>query len=124
MSTIKKIFLVDDDEMLTMALSDYLTRENPHQIHTFSTGEEAMKHVGEQPDVVILDFHLDSEERNAKTGLEILNEIKKYLPNAQYIMLSSQEKYSVASKTIQSGAEKYVIKGQEAFKEIANYIDA
>ena len=67
----KKIFIVDDDEMLTMAMSDYLTRETAHNISVFHTGEEASKHVGDHPDVVILDFYLNTVEENAANGLEV-----------------------------------------------------
>jgi len=36
---VKKIFVVDDDAMLTEALTDYLGRKTPHQIFSFNTGE-------------------------------------------------------------------------------------
>jgi len=41
----KKIFIVDDDEMLTEALSDYLTRKAAHKISVFHTGEDCMQHL-------------------------------------------------------------------------------
>ena len=118
----KKIFIVDDDEMLTMALSDYLTRDVKHDIHVFHTGEECVKHLAENPDVVILDFYLNTVEKDAATGLEVLSAIKKHLPNSKFIMLSSQESYTKAAQTIQEGAEQYVIKGEDAFEKIANMI--
>jgi len=37
-------------------------------------------------------------------------------------MLSSQESYSTAARTIQKGAEHYVIKDNEAFQKIADLI--
>lgn len=120
--SLKKIFIVDDDEMLTMALSDYLTREVNHDIHIFHTGEDAINHLSENPDVVILDFYLNTIEKEAANGLEVLTSIRKYLPNAKFIMLSSQESYVKAAQTIQSGAECYVIKGEGAFEKIAKLI--
>ena len=118
----KKIFIVDDDEMLTMALSDYLTREVNHDIHIYHTGEEVVKHLSLNPDVVILDFYLNTVEKDAANGLEILGAIRKHLPNTRFIMLSSQESYTKAAQTIQSGAEQYVIKGEDAFEKIAQLI--
>lgn len=35
----KKIFIIDDDEMLTTAMSDYLTRDTAHNIFVFHTSE-------------------------------------------------------------------------------------
>jgi two-component system OmpR family response regulator len=119
----KKIFVVDDDEMLTMAMSDYLTREVNHDVRVFHTGEECAKHLSENPDVVILDFYLNTVDKDAANGLEVLKSIRKHLPNAKFIMLSSQESYSKAAQTIQSGAEEYVIKGEDAFEKIARLIN-
>lgn len=121
-STPKKIFLVDDDEMLTMAMTDYLSRYVKHDITVFHTGEEALKNTSENPDVVILDFYLNTVEKDAANGLEILEAMRLKLPNARYIMLSSQESYLKAMQTIKKGAEQYVIKGEEAFQKIVDMI--
>lgn len=118
----KKIFIVDDDEMLTIAMSDYLTRDTPHDISIFHTGEECVKHISENPDIIILDFYLNTVKSDAADGLEILEAIRKHLPNTRFIMLSSQESYSTALQTIQKGAEQYVIKDEDAFEKIAKMI--
>ena len=118
----KKIFIVDDDEMLTMAMADYLSRNATHDISVYHTGEEAVKHLDDNPDVVILDFYLNTVEKNAADGLEVLKAMRKQLPHTRFIMLSSQESYSKALQTIQKGAEQYVIKGEDAFEKIAEMI--
>ncbi len=118
----KKIFIVDDDEMLTVALSDYLTREVNHNISVFHTGEELLKHVFEKPDVIILDFYLNTVNKDAANGLEILDAIQGHLDNTRVIMLSSQESYVTATKTIQKGALQYIIKDEDAFQKIADSI--
>ena len=118
----RKIFIVDDDPMLTEALTDYLTRKIPHEIHSFQTGEECLKHLYELPDIIILDYYLNSVQRDAADGLEILQVIRKNNPQAHVIMLSNQEKYSTALNSIQKGAEQYVIKDDEAFQKIADLI--
>ena len=118
----KQIFIVDDDEMLTEALSDYLTRKVAHEISIFPTGEDCMQHLSEDPDVVILDFYLNTVKKDAANGLEVLEAFRKHLPNTRFIMLSSQESYATAAKTIQKGAEQYVIKDDDAFQKIADLI--
>ena len=118
----KKIFIVDDDEMLTEALSDYLTRESSHQISVFHTGEECVKHLHENPDIIILDYYLNTVQSDAANGLEVLETIRKRLPKTRFIMLSSQESYSKASQMIQKGAEQYVIKDEDAFEKIVRMI--
>lgn len=119
----KKIFLVDDDEMLTEALKDYLTRKTPHDITIYRTGEECITHLSENPDVIVLDYYLNSVEKNAADGMEVLEAIKKSFPLIHIIMLSSQERYGLAMQTIQKGAEQYVIKDEESFEKIAEIID-
>jgi two-component system OmpR family response regulator len=118
----KKIFIVDDDTMLTDALTDFLTRKTPNQIHVFNTGEECLKHLAEKPDVIILDYYLNTVQKDAANGIEILQVIKKHYPDLHVIMLSSQERYAIALQTIQKGAEQYVIKDEKAFEKIASII--
>jgi DNA-binding NarL/FixJ family response regulator len=119
----KKIFIVDDDEMMSTALQDYLTRSVKHQITVFHTGEDCLMHLSEQPEVIILDYYLDSKNKDAANGIEILKEIKKQVPQTAVIMLSSQERYGLAMQTIQKGAEQYVIKDEKSFEKIAQMVN-
>jgi two-component system, OmpR family, response regulator len=119
----KKIFIVDDDAMLREALKDWLTRKIPHQVSTFETGEECLKHLSDKPDVVVLDYYLNTVSKDAANGIEILGAIKKYDPAIHVIILSSQEHYGIAIQTIQKGAEQYVIKDENAFEKVASFIN-
>ncbi len=119
----KKLFIVDDDALVTETLRDYLTRKIPHTIRVFKTGEECLKHLSENPDIIILDYYLNSGNKDAADGLEIMQTIKRYYPNTRIIMLSSQERYSKAMELIQKGAEQYVVKDLEAFEKIASMVN-
>lgn len=119
------IFIVDDEPLLLEMLLDHLKERMPHlKIRTFSTGEACLKELYEQPDFVILDYYLNSREKEAANGIDILKEIKSRDKAIPVIMLSSQKSYNTAAQTIMYGALHYVIKGQEAFDEIVNIIDA
>ena len=115
----KKIFVVDDDEMMSVALEDFLTRKTHHDVHLFNTGEACLEHLDEQPDIIILDYNLNSVYKDAANGMKILEAIKKEDRSIRVIMLSSQEAYGTALQTITKGAEEYVIKAQDAFEKIA-----
>lgn len=120
-----KIFIVDDEPLLTEMLTDYLTERNPGLIlKSFSTGEECLKSLYENPDAIVLDYYLNSKEKDAANGIDILKEIKKQDKNIPVIMLSSQKSYSVATQTIMYGAVHYVIKEENAFNEIYELIKA
>jgi two-component system, OmpR family, response regulator len=119
------IFIVDDEILLSEMLTDYLKDQyEGFQITSFSTGEACLQSLDEQPDVVVLDYYLNSKERDAANGIDILKQIKKRNKALPVIMLSSQESYGTAAQTIMYGAVHYVIKGQDAFKEIFELIKA
>lgn len=115
----RKIFIVDDDMMLAEALKDYLTRKTFNDIHVFSTGEECLKHLSENPDVIILDYYLNTVQKDAANGMEVLQVVRKHYPGIHVIMLSSQERYAIALQTLQKGAEQYVVKDEHAFEKIS-----
>ncbi|HRP89077.1 MAG TPA: response regulator [Edaphocola sp.] len=119
----KNIFIIDDDAMLTETLSDYITREVPHKVSIFSTGEECLDKIEEAPDIIILDYYLNTVNKDAANGMEILKSLRKLCPESHIIMFSNQEQYNIALQTIQKGALEYVIKDENAFKEIASIIE-
>jgi DNA-binding NarL/FixJ family response regulator len=120
-----KIFIVDDEPLLSEMLTDYLMEQNPGLIiKSFPTGETCLKNLYENPDAVILDYYLNSREKDASNGIDILKGIKKHKKTLPVIMLSSQERYSIAAQTIMYGAVHYVIKGKDAFNEIYELIKA
>ena len=120
-----KIFIIDDEPLLVEMLSDFLGSKNEaFQIQSFPTGESSLPHFEENPSLIILDYHLNSKEKNAANGIDILKEIKKKNLNIPVIMLSSQKSYGKAAQTIMHGAIHYVVKGKNAFDEIYQLIKA
>ena len=119
------VFIVDDEPLLTEMLTDYLLEQYAgFNIKSFPTGEACLKSLFENPDIVVLDYYLNTKEKDASNGIDILKEIKKRNRTLPVIMLSSQKSHATASKTIMYGAMHYVIKGQNAFKEIYKLINA
>ena len=120
-----KIFIVDDEPLLTTMLNDYLQERNAAlDIHSFATGEACLEELDQQPDLVVLDYYLNAREKEAANGIEILRAIKEQNKALPVIMLSSQQSYGTAARTIQYGAIHYVIKSQDAFAEIYDIIKA
>ena len=118
----KSIFIVDDDELFTDMLANYLAKNPLYTIRTFNTGEACLPELQQHPDIIILDYSLNSIFKDAANGLQILEAIRKLDKHVHVIMLSSQERYGIALQTIAKGAEQYVVKGTEAFKEVADII--
>lgn len=118
----RKIFIVEDDPLQADLLKDRLLRDANHEIHVFYTGESCLRSLSEHPELIIIDYHLDGNDRNASNGMEIITSIKQTYPDIHVIMMSSQERYRIALQSIQRGAEQYVIKDKEAIETIAKMV--
>lgn len=111
----KKIFIVDDDPVQSEMLKDHLSKMSGFEIYLYNTGEECLKNVHLFPGIVFLDFYLNSVNKDAMNGLEVLHEIKKSSPDTDVVMLSGQDKIDVAVNTMKHGAFDYIVKGESAF---------
>jgi two-component system, OmpR family, response regulator len=117
-----KLFLVDDDAVFLKSLQIDFLENADFEIHTFSTGELCIENLNENPDVIILDYHLDGINKGAMNGLEALDKIKKINDEIPVIMLSSQDKIDVAVKCIHHKATDYVVKSETAFLRLKQII--
>lgn len=121
---ITKIFVVEDDEFFGQMLVDFLSRNPAYKVRLFLSGEEFIRYLFEQPDIIILDYNLSSNNVAAADGLSILKKLKAELPAAHVIMLSGQNHYGLAAQTISNGAEHYIIKDDDAFKNISSIVES
>ncbi len=117
------LFLVDDEPIQNEMLKDYLSERFLYEIKVFQNGEEALKHLNLNPEIVVLDYHLSAQNREAKNGVEILKAIKDRSPDTQVIMLSGQDKLEVAVDSMKYGAYDYVVKGETAFARTENALN-
>ncbi|WP_395065659.1 response regulator [Flavobacterium sp.] len=117
-----KLFLVDDDALFLKSLEIEFLENANFDIETFSTGELCIANLSNNPDIVILDFHLDGIVKGAMNGLETLDKIKEINSNTPVIMLSSQDKIDVAIKCMHHKATDYVVKSETAFFRLKQII--
>lgn len=117
-----KLFLVDDDALFLKSLEIDFMQHADFEIETFATGELCMKNLDQNPDVIILDYRLDSIEKNAMNGLETLDKIKAISPAIPVVMLSSQDKIDVAINCMHHKAFDYVVKSETAFMRLKKTI--
>jgi two-component system OmpR family response regulator len=110
-----KLFLVDDDAMYLKLLEIEFLRHADFEMETYATGELCVANLSNNPDVIILDYHLDGVDKNAINGIETLDRIKLFNPDIPVIMLSSQDKIDVAVDCMLHKASDYVVKSETAF---------
>ena len=117
-----KLFLVDDDALFLKSLEIDFLNNGDFAIKTFATGELCLEHLSNNPDIIILDYYLDSIDKNAMNGIETLDKIKSILPDIPVIMLSSQDKIDVAINCMHHNALDYVVKSETAFMRLQKII--
>ena len=118
------VFLVDDDKMFLTSMAHQLKQMfiyNPN-IKTFQSGEECLRNMESKPNLVILDYYLNSVNPDAMNGMQVLKKIKQVSPESTVIMLSGQDKMEVAIDTMTHGAYDYVVKNENVFLRTKNAI--
>lgn len=119
-----KLFLVDDDSVFLKLLEIEYLNHGVFDIKTFATGELCIANLSYNPDVIILDYHLDGIHKSAMNGIETLDKIKSFNPEISVIMLSSQDKIDVAVKCMHHKAFDYVVKSETSFMRLQKIITA
>src|SRR5665647_1116176 len=117
-----KLFLVDDDALFLKLLEIEFLHNADFAIETFATGELCLENLSHNPDIIILDYHLDFIDKNAMNGIETLDKIKSINPDIPVVMLSSQDKIDVAINCMHHKAFDYVVKSETAFMRLQKII--
>jgi DNA-binding NtrC family response regulator len=116
------LFLVDDDAVFLKTLEIEFLQHADFMIKTFATGEQCIENLTQNPDLIILDYHLDGIDINAMNGIDTLDKIKLVNPEIPVVMLSSQDKIDVAINCMHHKAFDYVVKSETAFFRLQNII--
>ena len=74
-----------------------------------------LENISQNPDVVILDYCLNSIDIDTINGIETLDKIRSTNPLIPVIMLSSQDKIEVAVNCMKHMAFDYIVKSETAF---------
>ncbi|RKS02750.1 response regulator [Flavobacterium sp. 102] len=117
-----KLFLVDDDAVFLKSMEIQFLEHADFEIETYPTGELCIENLNRKPDVVVLDYHLDGEVKNAINGMQTLDKIKEINGGIPVIMLSSQDRIDVAVSCMHHKAFDYVVKSETAFVRLQKVI--
>ena len=110
-----KLFLVDDDAVFLKSLEIEFLQHGDFDIETYPTGELCVQNLNRNPDIIILDYHLDGIDKTAMNGIDTLDQVKAFDQDIPVIMLSSQDKIDVAISCMHHKAFDYVVKSETAF---------
>lgn len=124
LENVRHMFIIDDDPVQTEMIKDYLNERYIFELKVYETGEQALPDVETlKPEIVVLDYHLNSGNKNAKNGVEVLKQIKKVSPDTKVIMFSGQDNINIALDSMRNGAYDYIIKGETAFNKMENTVN-
>ena len=113
-----KLILVEDHQLVREAWRASLMNENKYVIvaeaESVAEAITAIKTV--KHDIIILDINLKNE-----SGVEVINEVNKFLTKPKIIVVSMMSEYSFIKKMLNVGVKGYVTKNssiEELFKAI------
>jgi two-component system OmpR family response regulator len=118
----RKLFLVDDDAVYLKLLEIEFLENTDFDIETYATGENCLRNISRNPDLIILDYYLDGVDKTAMNGIDTLDKIKAINPDVPVVMLSSQDKIDVAISCMHHKAFDYVVKSETAFLRLQKTI--
>lgn len=110
METRINVLIADDHPLLRQGLKQILELENDIVvIAQASNGNEAVQYAEEyKPDVILMDINMPG-----LNGLQAIAEIKQKMLSSRIIVLTIHEDREYLFKTLQMGAEGYVLKDAE-----------
>jgi two-component system OmpR family response regulator len=117
-----KIFVVDDDTMYLKMIEIDSLKQPGFKIETYATGEICLENLSHEPDLIILDYHLDGVVKHAMNGIQTLDKIKEINPNIPVVILSAQDSIEVAINCIHHKAFDYIVKSETAFLRLQKVI--
>jgi len=102
----KKILIVDDEEVIRMLYGEELEDEG-YDVITTGSGHGLVELIGrEEPDLIILDIKMAEHD-----GLDLLQDVRKEFYNIPVILCSAYSSYKGDLKSI--AADYYVVKSAD-----------
>lgn len=103
----QRVLILDDEQMVLTSLSSFLTLETDYEVVTFSSPEEALKYVEQNPtDLVISDYLMPEMD-----GIAFLAKVKEINPHVTRIILTGYADKENAIKAINDvGLYQYIEK--------------
>lgn len=101
-----RIFVLDDDELISSMLARSLKKEG-YEIQSETSTHDIINKIDSWcPDLVMLDIHLDED----KNGLDILGELKAEGFSGEVVMLTADDSAESAITAMKLGAADYLTK--------------
>src|SRR6266446_4942113 len=105
---LKTVFIVEDSVAERSMLTDHLAKYPQVEVKEFSSGDACIKElvIGsvKEPDLILMDYFLDTSFGSSKDGLETLSKLKEICPGTEVIMLTSVDNEKIIELAMKKGA--------------------
>jgi CheY-like chemotaxis protein len=107
---VKKILVIDDEEVIRTTIASVLASDGRYTVMTAADGKEGLKAAQGRPDLILLDIEMPK-----MTGLEVLKHLKakKKTREIPVIMLTGVDTQEAISRAMENQADQYL---QKPFK--------
>jgi DNA-binding NtrC family response regulator len=112
-----KIFIIEDDPFYGELLKYHLSHNPDYDITLFTSARQCLDNLHKNPAVICMDFGLPD-----MTGDKLLENIKSINNTIPVVVISGQDKISVAVNLVKSGASDYIIKDDNTKELLWNAI--
>ncbi|MCX6278705.1 MAG: response regulator [Bacteroidetes bacterium] len=106
------IFIVEDNEMFAETLRVSLEIQG-YTVYSFRSGEQMISSWEEDPDIILLDFYIESPNNVAMNGDKILRFIRRISKSLPVVMLTSNSDIGAATSTLKQGAVDFILKDED-----------
>ena len=113
----RTIFIIEDSRVLSEIMSFHLKRKFNSEVFCFENGDDLIKNINEiNPDVLILDYNLNSNNLVFKNGLDVLTHLRTF-STIPVVVFSGKNGRDKASEFLNAGANSYVSKKDDDFMD-------
>lgn len=115
-----KLLIADDEQIVIEGIRDSIDwgRYGIEIVGTAKNGSEALKLAKDlKPDIIISDIKMPG-----LNGLELIEELRDFLPNVKVILISAYEEFDYAKQAIRLGVNSYLskpVKKAEVINEVS-----
>ena len=126
MQKLNSIYVVEDDVVERTMMLDFLSQYKNVTLKGFMTGEACIGQILHSkifPDIILMDYYLDTSQVAEYTGLDTLTKIMEISPDTRIIMFTSVDYTNIIKLAKEKGASDFIIKGPKGFDEVKSIIE-
>jgi len=118
----KLIFIVDDDIIYSSLAANRLSKDNT-KVEIFNTGESMLKQISHNPELIVLDYNLNSTDIDAMDGKDVMKTLIDQQVKIPIILLSGQKDIETAIDLLKFNASDYISKGARDLDKLEKSVE-